>query len=101
MSYIDITRRSLTSAYENTVCMTKDDRKILLPFIQKAYKEVKSKYDKYDDIHSGGEATERDVNLLMKYSERLERLGSLLYNIDDLVGKSKKVIYGEKEEKHR
>ena len=54
--------------------MTKEECKILLPFFQKAYKSVKSKYEKYNDIHNGGEATEREENLLMKYSEQLERL---------------------------
>lgn len=83
MSYIDNTRRSFTSPYEITVCMTKEECKILLPFFQKAYKNVKSKYEKYNDIHNGGEATEREENLLIKYSEQLERLESVLSSIDD------------------
>ena len=78
MSHIDGTRKSYSSPYEITVCMTKEECKILLPFFQKAYKSVKSKYEKYNDIHNGGEATEREENLLMKYSEQLERLESVL-----------------------
>lgn len=54
MSYIDSTRKSYSSPYEITVCMTKEECKILLPFFQKAYKSVKSKYEKYNDIHNGG-----------------------------------------------
>ena len=84
MSYIDNTRRSFTSSYEITVCMTKEECKILLPFFQKAYKNVKSKYEKYNDIHNGGEATEREENLLIKYSEQLERLESVLSSIDEI-----------------
>ena len=30
--------------------MTKEECKILLPFFQKAYKSVKSKYEKYNDF---------------------------------------------------
>ena len=56
----------------------------MLPFFQKAYKSVKSKYEKYNDIHNGGEATEREENLLMKYSEQLERLESVLSSIDEI-----------------
>lgn len=82
MSYIDNTRRSFTSSYEITVCMTQEECKILLPFFQKAYKEVSSKYEKYDDIHSGGEATEREENLRIKYLEQSERLESVLSSID-------------------
>ena len=85
MSYIDSTRKSYSSPYEITVCMTKEECKILLPFFQKAYKSVKSKYEKYNDIHNGGEATEREENLLMKYSEQLERLESVLSSIDDIL----------------
>jgi hypothetical protein len=65
--------------------MTKEECKILLPFFQKAYKSVKSKYEKYNDIHNGGEATEREENLLMKYSEQLERLESVLSSIDEIL----------------
>ena len=52
MSHIDGTRKSYSSPYEITVCMTKEECKILLPFFQKAYKSVKSKYEKYNDIVS-------------------------------------------------
>jgi hypothetical protein len=85
MSYIDYTRKSLSSACEITVCMTKEECKILLPFFQKAYKEVKSKYEKYDDIHSGGEATNREENLRMKYLEQSEHLESVLSSINDIL----------------
>lgn len=47
--------------------------------------EAISKYEKYNDIHNGGEATEREENLLMKYSEQLERLESVLSSIDDIL----------------
>ena len=40
MSHIDGTRKSYSSPYEITVCMTKEECKILLPFFQKAYKSV-------------------------------------------------------------
>ena len=50
MSYIDNTRKSYSYPYEITVCMTKEECKILLPFFQKAYKSVKSKYEKYNDF---------------------------------------------------
>lgn len=84
MSYIDNTRRSSTSQCEITVCMTKEECKILRPFFKKAYKDAKSKYEKYNDIHDGGEATEREENLLMKYSEQLESLESVISAIDEI-----------------
>jgi len=93
MSHIDSTRKSYSSPYEITVCMTKEECKILLPFFQKAYKSVKSKYEKYNDIHNGGEATEREENLLMKYSEQLERLESVLSSIDEILKQERNERY--------
>ncbi len=84
MSYIDISRRSINSAHETTVCITKDECKILLPFIEKIHRDIKVKHDKYDDIRNGGEASEREINLLTKYAEKLERLDSLLCDIKEL-----------------
>lgn len=85
MNYIDNTRKSVSSAYEIIVCLTKEECKILLPFFQKAYKEVRSKYEKYDDIHSGGEATSREENLRIKYLEQSEYLEDVLSSIADIL----------------
>lgn len=85
MSYIDNTRRSSNHAYEITVCITKEECKILLPFFREAHKKVKQKYNKYQDIHEGGEATERQENMLLKYTEELEHLESILLDINNLV----------------
>lgn len=85
MSYIDNTRKSFTSQYEITVCLTKEECKVLLPFFKKAYNEVKLKFDKYEDIHNGGEATKREENLLTKYTEQYEHLESVLSAIDDIL----------------
>lgn len=82
MSYTDQTRRSFQSAYETTVCLTGEECKVLLPFFTKAHKEVKAKYEKYQDIHEGGEATERAENLRMKYVEQYERMDSVLSSIE-------------------
>ena len=75
MSYIDSTRKSYSSPYEITVCMAKEECKILLPFFQKAYKSVKSKYEKYNDIHNGGEATEREEYFCIDCAKQLECWG--------------------------
>lgn len=65
--------------------MTKEECKALLPFFQSAYKKVKSKYEKYEDIHSGGEATNRDENLRVKYLEQSGHLESVLSSIEDIL----------------
>ena len=50
MSYIDMSRKSVVSAYEATVCLTKYDCTLLLPFIENTYKSVSKKADKYEEI---------------------------------------------------
>ena len=85
MSYIENTRMSPNFAYETTVCITKDECKVLLPLIKKACKDVKLKFDKYEDIHESGEATERQENIRAKYSDKLESLESILSHIKFLL----------------
>lgn len=85
MSYIDNTRRSSNHAYEVTVCITKEECKVLLPFFKNAHKKVKQKHDKYQDIHEGGEATERQEDKRIKYLSQLENLESILSDIDTIL----------------
>lgn len=85
MSYIDYTRRSPDHAHEITVCITKEECKVLLPFFKNAHKRVKQKHDKYEDIHEGGEATEKQENMRMRYIDELEDLESILSDIDAIL----------------
>lgn len=50
MSYIDNTRRNIGSPFEQTVCLTQEECKILLPFFQRTHKELQAKYEKYMDL---------------------------------------------------
>jgi hypothetical protein len=85
MSYIDSTRRSITDGYEYTVCITIEECKAILPFIQKAYNAVVEKYEKYDEIHRGGYANERQENLRIKYEDKMAHLGSILADINSML----------------
>ena len=85
MAYIDNTRRSRSDAWEVSVCITKNECNVLLPYIQKAYKSELEKCEKYEDIHQSGEATERQEILRIKYEEKAEHLGSLISAINDLI----------------
>lgn len=85
MSYIDYTRRSPNHAHETTVCITEEECRILLPFFKNAHKKVKQKHDKYEDIHEGGEATEKQENMRMRYIDELNSLESILSAIDEIL----------------
>jgi hypothetical protein len=82
MSYLDYTRKDAGHAYETTMCITKEECKVLLPFFKNAHKKVKQKLDRYEDIHESGEATERQENLRMKYTDELGSLESILSDIE-------------------
>ncbi|WP_321520004.1 hypothetical protein [uncultured Bacteroides sp.] len=85
MSYIENTRMSPNFAYEITVCITKGECKVLLPLLKKACKETKIKFDKYEDIHDSGEATEKQENMRAKYADELESLESILSDIHTIL----------------
>lgn len=85
MSYIDYTKRNMSSPAELTVCLTASECQTLLPFFRKAYKSVQLKYELYEDIHNGGEATERQENLREKYSDQVNQLGCVLSSIDEIL----------------
>lgn len=85
MSYLDYTRKDSNHPYETTVCLTKEECKTLFPFFKKAHKKIKQMYDKYEDIHEGGEATERQESLRTKYEEELGRIESILSNIETIL----------------
>ena len=96
MSYIDNTRRNFSSSFELTVCLTKEECKILLPFFQKIHKELQAKYEKYKDIQEGGEATERQQNLLFKYENEAEKIDNVLSSIKDIFKIRGKTLFNHK-----
>lgn len=71
--------------YKNQCRVTKEECKILLPFFQKIHKELQAKYEKYKDIQEGGEATERQQNLLFKYENEAEKIDNVLSSIKDIL----------------
>lgn len=85
MSYLDYTRETLLAPTEVTVCLTAEECKLLQPMVKKAYKQAAAKFEKYQDIHESGEATERQVTLMIEYYDKKEALGSLLKSIKELL----------------
>lgn len=64
----------LTGYYESMLALNQNDINILRPVLKRALSEYRKIYEKYEDIRQGGEATERQLNLLMKYSEIVSKL---------------------------
>lgn len=87
MSYIALSRRSLSDHWINTVCLTDYDGTVLLPYVQEMYDAEYKKWEKYNDIHEGGEATLRQENLRTIYSENVDILDLLLCNLKERIKK--------------
>ncbi len=56
----------------SVMAFTQDEVKILVQILSgKVHADIKKKFEKYEDIHNSGEATERQEDLKMKYEEQL------------------------------
>lgn len=61
------------------LALTQSEVKQLVEILKgKVRSEVGRKYEKYHDIHEGGEATERQCVLMDKYEEQLNLIDRLL-----------------------
>ena len=79
------TRKIESCALEETVILTKETCKLLLPLLKNAHKKVMAKYIHYKDIHEGGYSTVREEDLLSKYEQQLEVLENTLTQINSLL----------------
>lgn len=60
--------------YGYMVSLTPNEARKLADILQKVRKEMEKKVARYRDIQEGGEATERQQNLLFEYEEKLNLL---------------------------
>lgn len=68
-----------TGQIESNLIMSEKDVRDLQEAIPKAVlTNIQRKVDKYEDRHSSGEGTDRDVDLLIKWEKRLETLERFL-----------------------
>ena len=68
-----------------TLCLTPQDCKLLLPAFEKRLKEAEKKFEKYYDIHQGGEATDKQENLLVKYEDEMDTMRVVVHVAKELI----------------
>lgn len=85
MAYLGESRKDMNSQWLFTLCLTANDCKLLLPIFEKRLKEAEKKHEKYYDIHQGGEATERQEDLLLKYEEEMIALESVVTSAKEMI----------------
>lgn len=85
MAWLDNTRKSHEDYFEQTLCLREDECKVILPYFKKIEKEIRKKVEKYRDIHEGGEATERQQDLLCDYRRQLDSVESIISCAEELI----------------
>lgn len=61
------------------LALNQEEVKILIEILKgRVRKEVLIRYEKYKDIHEGGEATDRQCDLMEKYEEQLKLIDKLI-----------------------
>lgn len=66
------------------VVLSRTDCAFLLPFLKKNLQKENAMVDKYEDILEGGEATERQTDLLLKYRGRVEHMEAIIHEVEFL-----------------
>lgn len=89
MAYISLTIRTGEQYSDNSVCMNDDECRLILPFFKRIEKEILKKYERYKDIRDGGEATERQTDLLCDYGRNLESIQSVISACEELIKPSR------------
>ena len=85
MSYLGESRENFGRPWMFTLCLTAEDCRLLLPTMEKRLKEAEKMYEKYKDIHDGGDATERQENLLLKFEEERDALLASVHQAKELI----------------
>lgn len=85
MSYISLSRRTGSQYFDNSVCLSGEDCRLILPYLKRIEKELSNKYEKYRDIRDSGEATEKQTDLLCDYGRKLEAIELIISNAEELL----------------
>lgn len=85
MANIEPVRIGKTPFWDNTLCLTMEECEHLLPDLEAALKKSEKRYEKYKDIHEGGEATTRQEDLLIDAESKMDTLTAVVNTIYELL----------------
>lgn len=81
MSFIGTSRKDIDRPWITVLCLEKEDCQLLLKAAQKIAARKQRNYEKWADIHEGGEMTTRQETCFMKAEERRDEADALFGNI--------------------
>lgn len=97
MSYIGESRQRNDSPWEMVLCLDESDCKLLLKAAEKIAIRAQKNYEKWRDIHDGGEMTTRQETAFMNAEEAREDADILFNNIKAFLYQIKKSKEHEKQ----
>lgn len=90
MARIESIRIGRTCFWDTALCLTMEECEQLLPDMEAALKKSEKRYEKYRDIHEGGEATTRQQDLMVDAESKVKTLTSVVNTIKELLKISEK-----------
>ena len=97
MSYIGESRPTYKSPWELVLCLNESDCKLLLKEAEKIAIRTQKNYEKWRDIHDGGEMTTRQETAFMNAEEARKDADILFSNIKAYLYQIKKSKEHEKQ----
>lgn len=85
MAHIESIRIGRTCFWETALCLTMEECEQLLPDMEAALKKSEKRYEKYRDIHKGGEATTRQQDLMVAAESKMKTLTAVVNTIYELL----------------
>lgn len=85
MAHIESIRIGRTCFWETALCLTMEECEQLLPDMEAALKKSEKRYEKYRDIHEGGEATTRQQDLMIDAESKMKTLTAVVNTIYELL----------------
>ena len=97
MSYIGESRKGIDRPWELVLCLEKEDCQLLIKAVEKIAIRTQKNYEKWRDIHDGGEMTTRQETAFMNAEEAREDADILFSNIKAFLYQIKKSKEHEKQ----
>ena len=97
MSFIAESRVEYNQPWKAYVCLDEEDCKLLLPTVRSKVRKLTKNYEKWDDLHEGGEMTDLQATLMMKAEDKMNLIKGILTEIEQFLKECKLVRDREKE----
>ena len=84
MAFVGESRRDNASPWEVVVCLRKREGNVLLPLLEKRLRYAEARMEYYQGLNEYGSITAQQDNVLCKWENEVEILGSIISNIKAL-----------------